>query len=108
MNDKIYDIADWMMDRLHYSFKSSAEWNGFRDKLVVALDELEDDQFTGDQAPNIYTKKGYEDRAGYLESLAEDYGVDLDKVLMLADLLGPEEDFDGLVTGVDELSDPGA
>ena len=40
----------------------------------------------------------------YLQELAEDYGVPLPMVKQLADLLGPDEDFDGLVSEVTELS----
>ena len=43
------------------------------------------------------------DRAEYLDSLAEEYGMDIDVVLNLAEILGPNEDFDGLVT---TLQDP--
>ena len=52
---------------------------------------------------NIYTESGYEGRMHYLECLAEDYGVDLQSVITLASLLGSEEDFDGLVSSVEEL-----
>lgn len=53
---------------------------------------------------SIYTYKGYKNRADYLESLSEDYGVELKTVKMLADLLGPVEDFDALVTEVSDYS----
>lgn len=53
---------------------------------------------------SVYTDNGYEDRLDYLESLAEDYEVDIHTVVTLADLLGPEEDFDGLVTGVQDAA----
>lgn len=45
----------------------------------------------------------YKDREGYLKSLAEEYGVDLDTVLSLADLLGPSEDFDGLINALEDM-----
>ena len=45
----------------------------------------------------VYQENGYKNRADYLKSMAEDYGVDLDTVLYLADVLGEREDFDGLV-----------
>lgn len=47
---------------------------------------------------NIYQEYGYASREDYLSSLAEDYGVELDTVKALADLLGPNEDFDGLAS----------
>lgn len=51
---------------------------------------------------NIYQEKGYRDRNHYLECLAEDTGIDLDSVYALADLLGPSEDFDGLVSALSD------
>lgn len=53
---------------------------------------------------DIYQANGYDDREDYLAGLAEDYGVDLDTVYALADLLGPNEDFDGLVTQLEDMS----
>lgn len=50
----------------------------------------------------IYEEHGYTDRQDYLECLADDYGVDFATVSALADMLGRNEDFDGLVT---ELQD---
>ena len=47
---------------------------------------------------NIYEQNGYDTRAEYLKYLAADHGIDLNIVLNLAELLGPNEDFDGLVT----------
>ena len=47
---------------------------------------------------DIYTDNGYADRTEYLDSLAEEYGMDIIVVLNLAEILGPDEDFDGLVT----------
>ena len=55
---------------------------------------------------NVYREHGYQDREDYLSCIAEDYGLDLDQVVRpLAHLLGPNEDFDGLVTALkDETS----
>ena len=47
---------------------------------------------------SVYTEQGYESRRDYLNSLADDYGIPRETVYMAADLLGPPEDFDGLVT----------
>ena len=44
-------------------------------------------------------------RAAYLESLAIEHGIDLAIVRMIAGLLGPSEDFDGLVTALEEYAD---
>jgi hypothetical protein len=50
----------------------------------------------------IYQQKGYESRSDYLDDLADQYGVDSYTVHMMADLLGPSEDFDGLVTSLED------
>ncbi len=50
---------------------------------------------------SIYTDNGYKDRAEYLSALSEDYGVDIETVQCLADLLGEEEDFDGLISALE-------
>jgi len=55
---------------------------------------------------NIYQAKGFADRADYIVQLAEDYDVPVEDVWVLADLLGPTEDFDGLVVHVNDLSNP--
>lgn len=52
-----------------------------------------------------YNELGFRNRDEYLESLAEDYGIPLDIVLILADLYGPSEDFDGLVNAVQDYAD---
>lgn len=49
---------------------------------------------------NVYIKQGYKNRKDYLASLAEEYG---DEVYILAQMLGPEEDFDGLVSSCEDL-----
>lgn len=51
---------------------------------------------------NIYQQNGFANRREYLENLAEEMEADLEEVLMIADLLGPSEDFDGLVSMVDD------
>lgn len=45
---------------------------------------------------NIYQENGYADKDDYLTCLSEDYGVPLETVQSLADILGENEDFDGL------------
>lgn len=44
-------------------------------------------------------------RDGYLRDLAFEYDVPEDVVFMLADFLGPNEDFDGLVTELEDYDD---
>lgn len=53
---------------------------------------------------NIYQQNGFKNRRDYLTSLVEDFDVDIVKILMLADILGPDEDFDALLTHLEDLS----
>lgn len=55
----------------------------------------------------IYTDNGYKDRADYLQHQAEDYGIPLDTVYAVADLLGPLGDFDGLITALEDAESAG-
>jgi hypothetical protein len=52
----------------------------------------------------LYLEYGAETRAEYLAMLSEDYDVDLDIVHAMADVLGPMEDFDGLVTSLEDIA----
>lgn len=54
---------------------------------------------------NDYVKNGYENRRDYLNSISEDFGIDIDVVLMTADLLGENEDFDGLISSLQDYED---
>jgi hypothetical protein len=54
-----------------------------------------------------YTANGYKDRDDYLTSLADDRGIDIMAVRMIADMLGPSEDFDGLVSELDDFESLG-
>ena len=54
---------------------------------------------------NVYIENGYENRQDYLECLADDNGISIDEVLMMADLLGESEDFDGLVSMIEDFCD---
>lgn len=51
---------------------------------------------------NIYQENGYADRDDYLTCLAEDYGISIEDVYSLADMLGENEDFDGLVSALED------
>lgn len=53
---------------------------------------------------DVYQENGYANRNDYLSCMAEDYGVPLGHVHALADLLGEDEDFDGLVVALDDAS----
>lgn len=52
---------------------------------------------------NVYTQNGFESRKEYLKNLADEYGLPYRTVVDVADTLGPEEDFDGLVTTLSDL-----
>ena len=52
-----------------------------------------------------YQREGFDNRRAYLLSLSDDLGVDIKTVLALADLLGPNEDFDGLVTSLEDYAE---
>ena len=51
---------------------------------------------------DVYVENGYDSRDDYLNSLSEDYGIPIDAVHALADVLGPDEDFDGLVSNLED------
>jgi hypothetical protein len=51
---------------------------------------------------NEYQLNGFADRKEYLESLCEEYPRDT--VYALASILGSSEDFDGLVTSLEDYS----
>jgi len=53
---------------------------------------------------DVYIENGYDNRDDYLKCLAEDFGVELEIVEMLANLFGPNEDFDALVTSLEDMS----
>ena len=49
-----------------------------------------------------YNERGFNTRREYLESLAVEYDVDEDVVFALASFLGANEDFDGLITSLED------
>lgn len=51
---------------------------------------------------SIYEDHGYDDREDYLKGLAEEHEIDFELVFELAELLGPNEDFDALVTQLED------
>jgi hypothetical protein len=51
---------------------------------------------------NIYQENGYKDRQDYLECMADDYGLPLEVVQSLFDVLGDSEAFDGLVSALED------
>ena len=52
---------------------------------------------------NIYQENGYADRDDYLNCLSEDYNVSIEDVYSLAEMLGENEDFDGLVSALEDI-----
>ena len=50
----------------------------------------------------VYQSQGFESSREYYSYLAEENDVPLNTVLMLADVLGPNEDFAGLVSAVED------
>ena len=52
---------------------------------------------------NIYQENGYADRDDYLTCLSEDYGVPIESIYSLAEMLGENEDFDGLVCALEDI-----
>ena len=54
---------------------------------------------------NAYIQNGYESRKHYLQCMSDDYGVPIEVVYSLADMLGESEDFDGLVSALEDAED---
>ena len=54
---------------------------------------------------SIYTDEGYKSRRDYLDSLADDFGLEKSTVYALAGILGPSEDFDGLICALEDAAD---
>jgi hypothetical protein len=52
---------------------------------------------------NVYEMNGYADRQEYLDDLADNMGLDRSIVSALADMLGETEEFDGLVTSLEDF-----
>ena len=54
---------------------------------------------------SIYQEHGFESRKDYLLGLSEEHEISLNTVLTLAVLLGPSEDFDGLVVAIQDAAE---
>jgi hypothetical protein len=52
----------------------------------------------------IYERNGYADRIAYLHHLAEDFGLPRNYVIEMSNTLGSQDDFDGLVTTLSDVS----
>ena len=53
---------------------------------------------------NVYIQNGYKDREHYLQCMSDDYGVPIETVYSLADMLEGEE-FDGLISALEDAED---
>ena len=51
---------------------------------------------------SIYQERGYANRNEYLLALAEEYEIDIEDVKTISNALGKNEDFDGLVSALDD------
>lgn len=51
-----------------------------------------------------YREEGAESRYEYLVNLAEYNGISLDMIFTMMDVLGPDEDFDGLLSMIEDYS----
>jgi len=51
---------------------------------------------------NIYQQNGYDNRDDYLQCLAEDFGVPLETVYSLAEILGENEEWDALISALED------
>lgn len=54
---------------------------------------------------SIYQEYGFANRRAYLRSLAEEYCVPYSAVVSIASVLGSDEDFDALVTEIEDYAD---
>lgn len=50
------------------------------------------------------TREWTKERFEYMKGLSAEYGIRLNVVLALADMLGPNEDHDGLVTELEDYA----
>lgn len=54
---------------------------------------------------SIYTENGYKNRKEYLDSLADEFDCPPEAVYALASVLGESEDFDGLISALEDYED---
>lgn len=53
----------------------------------------------------VSNKSTCDEREKHLHEIADEYGVDMYVVRSLADMLGPNEDYDGLVSALEDWVD---
>lgn len=54
---------------------------------------------------NVYQENGFKDREEYLQAVADDFDIPFDTVAALASVLGKSEDFDGLISTLEDVYD---
>ena len=54
---------------------------------------------------SVYERNVYKDRKDYLNNLADDRGIDPMAVDEISDVLGESEDFDGLMSALEDFED---
>lgn len=52
---------------------------------------------------DLYQRYGCANREEYLQMVADDYDIDIEFVLAAAEVLGPNEDFDGLINVLEDM-----
>ena len=52
----------------------------------------------------VYQENGFSNRDEHLSDLADNYGVSMCVVLSIAEILGENEDFDGLISTLEDYS----
>ena len=57
-----------------------------------------------DENKSVYRMYGFKNRQEYLQTMAIEYGVDVETAFALADVLGENEDFDGFVLALEDAA----
>jgi DNA-directed RNA polymerase subunit RPC12/RpoP len=52
---------------------------------------------------DVYMRNDFDDREAYIEYLSDMYNTPIEIIEDLSDVLGPNEDFDGLVIALEDL-----
>ena len=90
-------LLDWDIVKTGDSFDGKVD-----DYIKVEQIDLEEElEETYDLDEDVYEDNGFEDRDDYLQSLADEYGVDVSTVKEISSVLGEEEDFDGLPSSLE-------
>ena len=86
------------------------------DNLLIVETEEEAQEFIDKQSDffnyeykirevkNQWQENGYTGRRQYLTELADDFGIPYTRVMILANILGPAEDFDMLVSMLEDMA----